>query len=109
MFRSFILNNYLGKEFLKTVLNISMVFLFLGFTLNFFEEINFFKDYDDVGINLPIILSILFVLSKNEDMSSPIVEDIISSSEQQHIFASDYVEWANMYYIQVTALFLYLA
>ena len=63
MFRSFILNNYLGKEFLKTVLNISMVFLFLGFTLNFFEEINFFKDYDAVGIDLPIILSILFVPS----------------------------------------------
>ncbi|RUA15225.1 MAG: hypothetical protein DSY31_00835, partial [Alphaproteobacteria bacterium] len=40
----------------------SLAFLSLGFIINLFEEINFFKDLD-VGINLPIILSALFVPS----------------------------------------------
>ena len=38
----------------------SLVFLCLGFILTLFEEINFFKDYD-VGIKLPLVLSMLFV------------------------------------------------
>tara|TARA_B100001123_G_C15284596_1_gene1015180 strand:- start:19 stop:1110 length:1092 start_codon:yes stop_codon:yes gene_type:complete len=62
MIRSFILNNYLSKEFLKIVLNMSIIFFSLGFIINLFEEINFFKDYS-VGINVPITLSILFVPS----------------------------------------------
>ena len=62
MIRSFILNNYMSKEFLKVVLNMTLAFFCMGFVLNLFEEINFFKDFD-VGIELPIIVSLLFVPS----------------------------------------------
>ncbi len=60
MIKSFVLNKYLSKEFLKITLVMTFVFFCFGFILNIFEEINLFKDYD-VGIGLPIILSILFV------------------------------------------------
>ena len=40
----------------------SIIFFSLGFIINLFEEINFFKDYN-VGVNVPITLSILFVPS----------------------------------------------
>ena len=62
MFRSFIINKYLAKEFFKVVINMSFVFFCLGFILNLFEEINFFKDHE-VGIKIPIILSAMFVPS----------------------------------------------
>ena len=62
MIKHFILNNYISKEFLKIVLNMSLAFLSFGFIINLFEEINFFKDYE-VGIKLPILLSTLFVPS----------------------------------------------
>ena len=62
MIRSFIINNYLAREFFKVIINMSLTFFSLGFIINLFEEINFFKDLD-VGINLPIILSALFVPS----------------------------------------------
>ena len=62
MIRYFVINNYIAKEFLKTVLNVSLTFFALGFIINIFEEINFFKDFD-VGINVPIMLSGLFVPS----------------------------------------------
>ena len=62
MIRSFLLNKYLGKEFIKIVINVSIVFFCLGFIMNIFEEINFFKDFD-VNISTPIILSFLFVPS----------------------------------------------
>ena len=60
MIKHFIINKYIGKEFIKIVFNMSCIFFFLGFILNLFEEINFFKDFD-VGIKMPILLSILFV------------------------------------------------
>ena len=60
MIKSFIINKYLSKEFIKVVLNMSFLFFCLGFVLNLFEEINFFKDYN-VGINVPILLSGLYV------------------------------------------------
>ena len=44
MIRSFLLDKYLGKEFIKIVINVSVVFFCLGFIMNMFEEINFFKD-----------------------------------------------------------------
>jgi len=44
------------------VINTSLTFFCLGFVLNLFEEINFFKDLE-VGLNIPIILSFLFVPS----------------------------------------------
>ena len=62
MIRSFLINKYITKEFLKIVFNISLFFFCLGFIINLFEEINLFKDYD-VGIQIPIILSLLFVPS----------------------------------------------
>ena len=43
MFRSYVINKYLSKEFLKVVLNISFTFLCLGFVMDLFEEINFFN------------------------------------------------------------------
>ena len=62
MIRSFLINKYLGKEFIKVVINTTVVFSSLGFIMNLFEEINFFKDID-VSINIPIIFSLLFTPS----------------------------------------------
>ena len=60
MIRTSIINNYLAKEFLKININISLFFFCLGFIVNLFEEINFFKDFD-VGIDIPIMLSVLYI------------------------------------------------
>ena len=62
MIRNFVINKYLAKEFFKIVINTSLTFFCLGFILNLFEEINFFKDLE-VNINVPIMLSALFVPS----------------------------------------------
>ena len=62
MIRSFVINKYLAKEFIKIVINTSLVFFALGFIMNLFEEINFFKDLD-MKISIPIILSLLFTPS----------------------------------------------
>ena len=62
MIRSFLINKYLGKEFIKIVINTSIIFFCLGFIMNIFEEINFFKDFD-VGLYIPITLSLLYVPS----------------------------------------------
>jgi len=62
MIRSFLINKYLGKEFIKIVINTSIIFFALVFIMNLFEEINFFKEID-VNINTPIILSLLFTPS----------------------------------------------
>jgi len=62
MIRSFIINKYLAKELIKVIINMSLIFFCLGVLMNVFEEINFFKDID-VGLYIPIILSLLFVPS----------------------------------------------
>jgi len=62
MIRSFLINKYLAKEFIKIVINTSIIFFCLGFIMNIFEEINFFKDFN-VAVTTPIILSLLFVPS----------------------------------------------
>ena len=62
MIKSFIINNYLGREYLKIIVNITLIFLCLGFIVNLFEEINLFKDHD-VKITIPIMLTLLFVPS----------------------------------------------
>ena len=59
MIRSFLINKYLGKQFIKIVINTSIIFFGLGFIMSLFEEINFFKDIN-VDIDMPIILSLLF-------------------------------------------------
>ena len=62
MIKSFIINKYLAHEFIKIILAMTFAFFCLSFILNLFEEINFFKDFD-IGIDIPIILSSLFVPS----------------------------------------------
>jgi len=62
MIKSFVINKYLSKEFLKVILNMLLGFFCIGFIFTLIEEINFFKDFD-VGINLPILLTFLFVPS----------------------------------------------
>lgn len=62
MIRTFIINKYLAKELIKIIINMSLIFFCLGIIMNLFEEINFFKDID-VGIYIPITLSLLYVPS----------------------------------------------
>ncbi len=62
MIRSHVINKYLTTEFFKVIINMSFAFFCLGFIINLFEEINFFKDFD-VGINVPIVLTALIVPS----------------------------------------------
>tara|TARA_B100000686_G_C16736501_1_gene943922 strand:- start:200 stop:1297 length:1098 start_codon:yes stop_codon:yes gene_type:complete len=62
MIRSFTINRYLAKNFLIVLANLSLGFFCLGFIINLFEEINFFKDYN-VEIEIPIALTFLFVPS----------------------------------------------
>ena len=62
MHRSFIINKYLALEFLKVIINMILIFFALGFIMNLFEEINYFKDLN-VKIYLPILLSSLIVPS----------------------------------------------
>ena len=67
MIKSFVINKYLAKKFFKTTLIAILIFLCLGIVMNIFEEINFFKD-KNVGIVLPVVLSILFVPSLLQNM-----------------------------------------
>ena len=62
MIRSFLINKYFTKEFIKIVIVITLIFLCLGFIMNLFEEINFFKDIN-VNIDIPIKLTLLFIPS----------------------------------------------
>jgi lipopolysaccharide export system permease protein len=62
MIRNYLINRYLGKEFLKIVLNTSLIFFGLGIVMSLFEQINFFKDFD-VSFALPITQTLLFVPS----------------------------------------------
>ena len=62
MIKYFVINKYISKEFIKVVLNTILVFFCLGFIMNLFEEINYFKDLD-IKVYLPILLSLLIVPS----------------------------------------------
>ena len=62
MLRSFVINKYIGKEFFKVILNTFLIIFCLGFIMNVFEEINFFKDFN-VGIVVPLTLSLIIVPS----------------------------------------------
>ena len=62
MIKSFLINKYLSLQFIKVVIVISVIFFLLGFIMNIFEEINFFKDYN-VNVAVPIMLSLLFIPS----------------------------------------------
>ena len=67
MFRSFIINKYLAKVFSKVVINTILIFYCLGFFMNLFEEINFFKDID-IGIYIPLFLTMLITPSLLHNM-----------------------------------------
>ena len=60
--KSFVLNRYLIGEFLKSFLNIVLIFVALGLIMNLFEEINFFRKFD-IGIATPIGLSFMIIPS----------------------------------------------
>ena len=62
MIRSFVINKYLSKEFIKIIITTILIFCCLGFIMNLYEEINYFKDLE-VKIYLPILLSSLIVPS----------------------------------------------
>ena len=53
-----IYQNYIVKNFINTLLKITLIFYCLIFIMNIFEEINFFKDTDS-NIYLPLTLTFL--------------------------------------------------
>ena len=55
-----IINQYLVINYLKVVINSTLIFLALGIILNLFEEIEFFKNLNQ-SFALPFILSLSFV------------------------------------------------
>ena len=67
MIRSFVINKYLSKEFIKIIINTILIFFCLGLVMNLFEEINFFKDID-IGIYIPLFLTSLKVPSLLHEM-----------------------------------------
>ncbi len=67
MIRSLVINKYLSREFTKIVINAILIFFCLGFIMNLFEEINFFKDIN-IGIYIPILLTSLKVPVLLHDM-----------------------------------------
>ena len=66
MIKAMLINKYLGQEFLKITIKTTLIFFALGFVMNLFEEINFFKDLN-VKAYTPIILSLLFTPSLLHD------------------------------------------
>ena len=66
MFKAMLINKYLGQEFLQITIKTTLIFFALGFIMNLFEEINFFKDLN-VKVYTPIILSLLFTPSLLHD------------------------------------------
>ena len=55
-----VIYNYIIKNYLKIVLNMTLVFFGVITLLNLFQEIEFFKDLE-VGIQLPLTLTIMLV------------------------------------------------
>ena len=43
MIRSFIINEYLAREFIKVIINMCLVFFSMGLIVNLFEEIKFLQ------------------------------------------------------------------
>jgi len=60
--KNFVINKYLTVEFLKSFLNVLLIFGCAGLVMNLFEEINYFRKYD-VGMGLPIQLSLMIIPS----------------------------------------------
>jgi len=60
--KNFVINKYLAVEFLKSFLNVLLLFCCVGLLMNLFEEINYFKKYD-IGMGLPMQLSLMIIPS----------------------------------------------
>ena len=60
MLRSFVLNKYIAREFLKIAMIITFGFFCLGIIINLFEEINFVKEKSE-SLYLPILLTLLIM------------------------------------------------
>ena len=60
--KNFVINKYLIGEFLKSFLNVLLIFCCAGLVMNLFEEINYFRKYD-IGMGLPIQLSLMIIPS----------------------------------------------
>ena len=60
--KNFVINKYLTGEFLKSFLNVLLIFCCAGLVMNLFEEINYFRKYD-LGMGLPIQLSLMIIPS----------------------------------------------
>tara|TARA_B100000965_G_scaffold400400_1_gene422227 strand:- start:1837 stop:2919 length:1083 start_codon:yes stop_codon:yes gene_type:complete len=54
-----VLNNYIIKNYLKIILNWTLIFTCVVILLNLFQEIEFFKDLN-VGFEKPLILTLMF-------------------------------------------------
>jgi len=67
MIKTFIIKKYLFLEFTKIIISAILIFFCLGFIMNLFEEINFFKDIN-IGIYIPILLTSLKVPSLLHNM-----------------------------------------
>ena len=53
-----VIYNYIIKNYLKIVFNMTLVFFGVVILLNLFQEIEFFKDLD-VGFQMPLTLTIM--------------------------------------------------
>jgi lipopolysaccharide export system permease protein len=60
--KNFVINKYLAVEFLKSFLNVLLLFCCVGLLMNLFEEINYFRKYD-IGMGLPMQLSLMIIPS----------------------------------------------
>ena len=60
MIKSFIINKYLSKEFLKVVINMSLAFLFLGFLSSMYLSIK--KSIDLKGLMIMDYLSLIILV-----------------------------------------------
>ena len=59
---NFVLNRYLINQFLKSFMQVILVFIALGLIMNVFEEINFFRKFD-VNLGIPLGLSFMVIPS----------------------------------------------
>ena len=62
MIKSSVINSYIIREFLLSTFNVTLIISAAGFIMNLREEVTYFTDYD-VGIMLPIALSLMIVPS----------------------------------------------
>ena len=55
-----IIDKYIISRYLKTLINVTLIFICIGIILNLFEEIEFFKDLN-VSLKLPLLLTAMFI------------------------------------------------